>query len=88
MSKFGGTNYITAPKNSVGVARHQVYYTNDQYDKRNKSSRGYKNGGFMASRQNRSVSDAKKTLTQERIKVVKQMLQNEKKVSTVIFRTI
>jgi hypothetical protein len=33
-SKFGTPNYMTAPKPSVGVASHKVYYTHDQYDKR------------------------------------------------------
>ena len=41
---------MTAPKNSVGVASHKVYYTHDQYDKRKKNSRGYGQGGFMANR--------------------------------------
>lgn len=31
-SKFGKQNYLTAPKNAVGVASHKVYYTKDQYN--------------------------------------------------------
>lgn len=39
LTKFGRPNYLTAPKNAVGVASHKVYYTHDQYDKRH--ARGY-----------------------------------------------
>jgi hypothetical protein len=28
-SKFGKSNYLTAPKNAVGIASHKVYYTQD-----------------------------------------------------------
>ena len=30
-SEFGRNNYLTAPKNSVGVPSHKVYYTKDVY---------------------------------------------------------
>lgn len=60
MNKFGRPNYLTAPKNSVGVASHKVYYTHDQYDRR--QPKGYDKGGFMNKRSASEVS-GKKALT-------------------------
>ena len=81
MKKFGKNNYLTAPKNAVGVPSHGVYYTHDQYTKtRNNSS----SKTFFDKRSNRtSQSESKKKMTFDKIKVVQKMLSNEKTVSPI-----
>jgi len=80
--KFGKNNYLTAPKNAVGVASHGVYYTQDQYNK-NQSRNNSSSKTFFDKRSNRTQSDSKKKMTFEKIKVVQKMLSNEKTVSII-----